>query len=810
MLISRDWLSDFIATDLPDNEISDLLTDTGLEVENSHVADAVKGGLRGVVVAEVLTVEQHPNADRLRCVTVNAGSDASLAIVCGAPNVTVGQKVALATIGCTLFPDGSEDGMAIKKGKIRGEPSMGMLCAEDELGLGQGHDGIMVLNPDAVVGQGLAEHLNLHGDVVFNIDLTPNRMDAMGHEGVARDLAASLKHRNIQHSVKTLDLLDIGPLGKHMDVVLEDDVACPRYYALQVDGVTNQASPEWLQRRLQAIGIKSMNILVDATNYSMHTLGHPLHAFDSQAMDGQLVVRRAKQQEVLTTLDGIERKLHKEDLVIANSKQALALAGLYGGDKSGVKDSSTSIVIESAWFDPVVIRKAAKRHSLSTDASFRYERGVDPSKGLQALQLAWTLIKDSCPKARIAGLSGKVIADKRFDPRQIPIDIQAINRLIGHSIDPKAIQGILQSLDIDVLEEKDHLWTISIPAYRWDVTREADVAEEILRIYGFNAIPFPQGMRVHMAQEAKVTPERIRHVASEFLVGRGFHEILTNSLTKDSWTKDHPSIDGDKVVHVLNPLSQDLSVMRPHMIMGGLEAISYNIKRRQQHVPIFEWGRIYQHSNKGYQEAHQLAIWLCGNHPGPHWSMTHQPSPFASLKGVVEGLLSRMGIDHSTQDLTGSEGLLSHGITYVHKGQRLVELAWTSPHAMQAADVDQKVVVAICHWDEIQALARKQKPTYQAVPKHPSVTRDLALVVDDSLSFGDILQAVSSASIKQLTATDLFDVYQGKNLPKGKLSYGIRMTFQDVNKTMKDKQVDAMMKRITDAIVNQCQAEVRQ
>ena len=810
MLISRDWLSDFIATDIPDNEISDLLTDTGLEVENSHVVDAIKGGLRGVVVAEVLTVEQHPNADRLRCVTVNAGSNDSLAIVCGAPNVAVGQKVALATIGCTIFPDGSEDGMTIKKGKIRGEPSMGMLCSEDELGLGQADDGIMVLNQDAVIGQGLAEHLNLPADMVFNIGLTPNRMDAMGHEGVARDLAASLKHRNRQHEVKTLDLLDIGPLGKHMNILLEDEVACPRYYALQIDGVANLTSPEWLQRRLQAIGIKSMNILVDATNYSMHTLGHPLHAFDTQAMDGQLVVRRAKQQELLTTLDGIERKLHQEDLVIANSKQALALAGLYGGDKSGVKDSSTSIVIESAWFDPVVIRKAAKRHGLSTDASFRYERGVDPSKGLQALQLAWTLIKASCPEASIAGLSGKVIADKRFDPRQITIDIQAINRLIGHDIDHKDIQGILKSLDIDVLESKGHLWTISIPAYRWDVTREADVAEEILRIYGFNAIPFPKSMRAQMTQEAKVTSERIQHVASEFLVGRGFHEILTNSLTKVSWTNNHPSIDSDNVVHVLNPLSQDLGVMRPHMIMGGLEAISYNIKRRQQHVPLFEWGRIYQHSDKGYNEANQLAIWLCGNHPGPHWSMTNQPSPFASLKGVTEGLLSRVGIEHKQQDLSGSEGLLSHGITYVSKGQILVELGWASPHAMQAADVDQEVVVAICHWDAIQALAVKQKPTYQAVPKHPSLTRDLALVVDESLSFGDIQQAVNSTSITQLKATDLFDVYQGENLPKGKLSYGIRMTFQDVNKTMKDKQVDGMMKRITDAILSQCDANIRQ
>lgn len=800
MLISRDWLNDFIQTDLDDTKVAEILTSTGLEVEKTHVADVVPGGLRGVVVGHVLTVAQHPNADRLRVTTVDVGGEEPLHIVCGAPNVAEGQKVPVATIGCELYPGGGDEALVIKKGKIRGEVSMGMICAEDELGLGVSHDGIMVLDSKLKPGTPLAEALNLEADRLLEIGLTPNRMDAMGHHGVARDLAAALAHQGHNY---TYDMPQWTPAdGKSgaRQVNLVDAEACPRYWALSIENVCADASPEWLQRRLKAININPQNILVDATNFALHTLGHPLHAFDANNVHGAISVRRAKSGETMTTLDGVERKLHQDDLLIADEKGALALAGVFGGEGSGVSESTTSIVIESAWFDPVVIRKGAKRHGLNTDASFRYERGVDPSLGRTALDLAWHLIKEVCPEARITGLDGDDQGGERFAPRRVDVNLDRIDRLIGEAIPEAQSEAILNSLDIAVANKSGRDWALDVPAYRWDVTREADVAEEVLRIYGFNAISFPAGMRVQLSQEDRVTPEHMRRVASEYLVGRGFHEIANNSLTRAEWYQNHPSIDVEAVVPVLNPLSQDLGVMRPSMIMGGLEAIAYNNKRRQSDVAIFEWGRVYSKQGDAYHESEQLAIWLTGQHPAAHWSLPQTPSTFAVLKGVVEGLVARFGIKAKVKDLEYHEGQLQFGLVYSNKKTPLVELGWTDTWAMERTDVEQPVVAAIIHWDAFMAAAKQHQARYQEPPKHPSVSRDLALVVDQNMAYGDIRKAITGCNINMLQDIELFDVYQGKNLPKGKLSYGIRLTLQDPNKTLKDKQVDGVMQRFIKAL----------
>ena len=810
MQISKDWLHDYLPVAISATRMAELLTATGLEVEKVHEVDAVPGGLRGVIVGEVLTVIKHPDADRLNCTTVSIGGEQPLEIVCGAPNVAVGQKVPVATVGCTLYPTGSEEGLTIKKGKIRGQVSEGMICAEDELGLSQSHDGILVLDPDAVVGQPLSEHLGLESDTALEIGLTPNRMDAMSHMGVARDLRAALLRHDEEVLWSPPMLSEWPAVGSGLTLDIQDPSACPRYFALKVEGVSAIPSPEWLQRRLKTIGAKPINALVDITNYVLHSVGHPLHAFDSRALHGNaIVVRRATSDEAFTTLDGVARTLHADDLVIANASDAMALAGVFGGLKSGVQDDTTSIVLESAWFDPVVIRKGAKRHGLNTDASFRYERGVDPSLGTEALELAWTLLQSIFPDAHVTGYDAFESADAPFDDRVVHIDTQRIQASIGEAIPEDRMRSILQSLDIHVTAELGSAWTLSVPAYRWDVTREADIAEEILRIYGFNAISFPPAMRSHVAHEDRVSPEMLRRKAADYLVGQGLFEIMNNSLTRAQAYEKHPSIPADSVVPVLNPLSQDLGVMRPSLMLGGLDAVSYNAKRQNADMALFEFGRTYHTSADGLSERHALGLWLAGSYPGPHWMTGEAKINFFALKGLVLGLCHRFGLHTEEQGMEAEGGEFAGGIHLSVGGQPLASLGWVDDWALKQADLKQPVLAARIDWDRFVKAASRVKITYREPSKFPKVTRDLALIVDASLSYGELYTCLRQVKEKTLQGIELFDVYQGKNLPDGKLSYGMRFTFLDPNKTLQDAQVDGAMAKFLKAAEDGVGASLR-
>ncbi|MFZ9155220.1 MAG: phenylalanine--tRNA ligase subunit beta [Schleiferiaceae bacterium] len=812
MRISLDWLSDYLPNSLSVAEVGERLTATGLEVEKSEVVDAVPGGLRGVVVGEVRSVRQHPNADRLRVTQVDVGAPEWLNIVCGAANVAEGQKVAVALVGAELYPAGSDKPLVIKKSALRGEPSEGMICAEDELGLGTDHSGIMVLRADASVGQPMAEYLGLESDHVVEVGLTPNRMDAMSHYGVARDLRASLLRdgQDVMWTEPTTADLS-GVSGGATALRVEDSAACPQYGALKITGVNGtQASAEPIQQRLKAIGLNPINALVDATNYVMHALGHPLHCFDAAAVGGTVVVRRAAAGETLTTLDGVARTLHADDQVIANATAAMCLAGVYGGQTSGVSATTTAVVVESAWFDPVVTRAMARRHGLHTDASFRYERGVDPAMGLPALELFWTLVEAQFPEARIEGLDWVRANDPRFVAPTLEVSMDRIGRLLGERLPDDVCESILESLDIDVVAQKGDLWTLGLPVYRWDVRREADVAEELLRIWGFNNLAEPEGLRVRSQPEARLNSESLRRTAADYLVAQGLNEVMNLSLTRAAWFAEHPTIPASEVVHVLNPLSQDLGVMRPTLLYSGLETISYNLKRQEDRLAIFEFGRRYGQTAEGRYEASELGIWLCGAYPDAHYSRPNSTASFSVLKGLVGGLLTRLGIAYTEQPGDDVAGFWSGRLDLLGpKGEALVYMGWPDAHALAATDVDKPVLAALIQWDAVVAAAQNVRRAYVEPPKFPKVVRDLALVVPAGTTYGTLVAGLKSAPVKTLEGIELFDVYQGKGLPEGTMSYGVRLTFRDPSKTLQDQQVEGAVQRMLDGAKQHCGAVLR-
>lgn len=812
MRISLDWLSDYLPTHLSVAEIGERLTATGLEVEKSEVFDALPGGLRGIVVGEVREVRQHPNADRLRVTKVDVGAPEWLNIVCGASNVAEGQKVAVATVGAELFPADSDKPLVIKKSALRGEPSEGMICAEDELGLSDDHAGIMVLRPDAPVGQPMAEYLGLESDHVLEIGLTPNRMDAMSHYGVARDLRASLLrdgHDVMWTEPTTVDLSSA--TGGATVLKVEDSAACPQYGALKISGVVgNQPSAEPIQQRLKAIGLNPINALVDATNYAMHALGHPLHCFDASAIGGSIVVRRAHAGETLTTLDGVVRTLHPDDQVIANATEAMCLAGVFGGQTSGVSASTSSVVVESAWFDPVVTRAMARRHGLNTDASFRYERGVDPAMGLAALELFWTLIEAQFPEARIEGLDWVRAHDARFVAPTLEVSMDRIGRLLGERLSDEVCEGIFESLDIDVVAQKGDLWTLGLPVYRWDVRREADVAEELLRIWGFNNLAEPEGLRVRSQPEPRRNAESLRRVAADYLVAQGLNEVMNLSLTRAAWFAEHPSISAEEIVHVLNPLSQDLGVMRPTLLYSGLETIAYNLKRQEDRLAIFEFGRRYGQTAESRYESAELGIWICGAYPDAHFSRPNTTASFGVLKGLVTGLLQRLGISFTERPGDDVAGFWSGRLDLLGLGgTALAYLGWPDAHALAATDVDKPVLAALVQWDAVVEAAQKVRTAYLEPPKFPKMVRDLALVVPVGTAYGTLVEGLKSAPVKTLEAIELFDVYQGKGLPEGTMSYGVRLTFRDASKTLQDQQVEGAVKRMLEGAEKHCGAKLR-
>ncbi len=808
MKISYHWLKEYLPIERKPEEISDILTDIGLEVEGLDSFERVKGGLKGVVVGHVLTCEQHPNADRLKVTTVDVGGETPLNIVCGAPNVAAGQKVLVATIGTELHS--GEESFKIKKGKIRGEVSEGMICAEDELGLGESHDGIMVLDEAAVPGTAAADHLGFDSIPVFEIGLTPNRADAMGHYGVARDLRAALKRRGEEKlmSLPSTAQFKVDNTQRVIPVEIENKDACPHYMGVTLTEVKVGPSPDWLQTALKSIGLSPINNVVDITNYVLHETGHPLHAFDADAIKGQkVIVKNLENGTPFTTLDDKERKLDARDLVICNGDgEPMCLAGVLGGSESGVTEKTRTVFLESALFNPVSIRKTAKRHALNTDASFRYERGVDASMTDFALKRAASLMMELCD----AKVSCEIQEDGKapLDPFNVTITVERVQEIIGQEISKDLMYDILQSLEIKVIADNGREWHLEVPNYRVDVTREADVIEEILRIYGFNHIELPTKMAISVDHMPAKSKEKLSAVANSALVAMGSTEIKNNSLTKASYYAENEGWKMDQSVNILNPLSQDLGVMRQTLLYGGLESIAYNLKRRQSSLQFHEFGKTYGKSDNGFYEAEKLSLWMAGDRREESWIQPTSQYSFFSLKGEVEALAKRLGLGDLKLNETkhpdyATAFSLSTGKT------SLGTLGIVDAKLAASFDIEVPVYFADLYWENWVALSQKAQATFAPIAVYPEVRRDLALLIDGEVSYEALEQIAVKTERKILKKVSLFDVYQGKNLPAGKKSYALSFILQDENKTLTDKQVDKTMQRIVGALQKEVNAELR-
>jgi len=810
MKISYNWLNQFLPTAIEPETLGQILTDTGLEVEGLETLEGVKGGLEGVIVAEVLTCEKHPNADKLKVTTINTGTEV-VQVVCGAPNVAVGQKVLLATVGSILYPTPDQP-LKIKLSKIRDVESAGMLCAEDELGLGESHDGILVLPADTKVGTPAAIYLELENDVQIEIGLTPNRSDAMGHIGVARDvLAHAATH---QGATERLVLPAVEPLVKTTDlsisIQVEDAERCPRYMAITLDGVVVKPSPAWLQKKLRAVGLSPINNIVDVTNYVMRELGTPLHAFDAAKVGTQLLVRTARAGEKMITLDGIERTLHEEDLLITNGETPLCIAGVFGGLDSGIQDQTTTVLLEAAYFQPVSVRKTAKRHTLSTDASFRFERGVDVDLVPYALQRAINLIQQVA-----GGAVGMEVVDLYPNPiaqRTVNLRYNRCAQVLGHTIPVETIKIILNALDFVVIAETAKGLELNVPNYRTDVDREIDVIEELLRIYGFNLVPLPDKLNTSLVLIEKPDLERLTTNLSEVLTGFGFSEMMNNSLTTPVYVEKFGKDDLSTAFNVsmLNPLSQDLAVMRQSLVFQALETIAHNQNRQQADVRLFEHGNTYQLKGGEYLENKRLIIALSGRKTAESWSAGNDKVSLFTLKGVVNGLLKRLGLDA----LASEEGQTAHdlfvdGITLRVLKQHIGSLGWVQPGIRKHFGIKQEVFVADLDWDAILSSLKLVKTQYKELPKTFEVRRDFSLLIDTAVTFASIEQLARKADKKILQHINLFDVYEGKNLPDGKKSYAVSFTFQDSEQTLKDEQVDRIMENIRVSLEKELGAELR-
>ncbi len=808
MKISYNWLKQFIKTDWTPEQTSELLTDLGLEVEGLETYQSIKGGLDGVIIGEVLTCVKHPNADKLKVTTVDIGGDTPLQIVCGAPNVDAGQKVPVATIGTTLY---TEEGEAwkIKKGKIRGEESHGMICAEDELGLGKSHDGILVLDNKTKVGTPAAEIFDIENDHVFEIGLTPNRADAMSHLGTARDLKAGLIQKDIKLELITPSVsafrVDNRTVKIDVDVVNKD--LAPRYCGVTITGLKVAESPAWLQHRLKAIGLSPINNIVDATNYVLHDLGQPLHAFDAVKIAGNKVeVKTLKAGTKFITLDGIERELHEDDLMICDAEKPMCIAGAFGGIDSGVTENTTSIFLESAYFNPVSVRKSAKRHGLNTDASFRFERGIDPNICEYALKRAALLIQE------LAG--GEITSDiidiypNKIKDFEVRLSFENAKRLIGEEIPKETIKQILTSLDIKVNNVTEAGLGLTVPAYRNDVEREADVIEEILRVYGYNNIKTTEKLNASISSTSRFEDYKIQNVVGNQLVAQGFFEILSNSLTTPSYVALSEQLKEEHNITMLNPLSNDLSVLRQSLLFSGLEAISFNINRKRSDLKLFEFGKTYHGYNDKREEFKHLSVFITGNDSSENWHENPKKSDFFLMKGIIVSILDRLGISRY-QESPLKNDLFAEGISLGLGKNKLVDFGLVKKTVLKHFDIAQEVIYADFKWDAILDFCKHNKIKFQAIPKYPEVRRDFALLLDDSVTFESIFKIAKQSEKQLLKAINLFDVYQGKNLPKGKKSYAVSFTLQDENKTLTDKQIDKIMNKLQSNFEKQLGAELR-
>ena len=821
MNISYKWLKRYI--DLQDDAqtVAKILTSIGLEVGTVETVETIRGGLKGLVVGEVLTCEPHPNSDHLHITKVNIGEGEPLPIVCGAPNVAAGQKVIVATVGTVLY-DGDES-FTIKKGKLRGEDSWGMICAEDEIGVGTDHAGIIVLPADTPVGMPAAEFYHVENDAVIEVDITPNRSDACSHFGVARDLYAYYKAHNnptsalpsregVQLTKPSVEEFKEEDQTSPISVFVDAPDAAPRYSGLYIKGVEVKESPEWLKNSLLAIGLRPINNVVDVTNFVLHEMGQALHAFDADKIKGnEIHVRYAKQGEKFVTLDGVEREMDVRDLMIANKEEAMCIAGVFGGLESGVTENTKNIFLESAYFDPVTIRKTSRRHQLQTDASFRYERGCDPCNTLYVLKRAALLIKEVANAEQVGLILDNSASQELLKPWSVTIDINRVNSLIGKAIGEDTIETILRALEINVVAKFGDSWQLEVPRYRVDVQRECDVVEDILRIYGYDNVEFPEKLNTSLAYGVKPDPEKLRRRIAEQLTAQGFNEILNNSLTKVSYYEPLTQLTLDTCVKIMNPLSQDLGVMRQTLLFGGLESIARNANRKNSDLKFYEFGNCYhykanpaarehdpENSLVEYSEEPHMALWITGNKAAQTWVRKEEKTTFYQLRAYVNNILVRLGVDLSKTTVERLENeLFSDGLVLkATNGKALGFIGIVARKQLKAFDIEQEVFYADLDWNQLLKQNKQYKAVINDLPKYPEVKRDFALLVDKTVEFADLARAAFATEKKLLKNVYLFDVYEGKNLEAGKKSYALSFILQDAENTLKDTQIENIMNRM--------------
>lgn len=813
MKISYNWLKDYVKTDLPPEELGKLLTGCGLEVESIEKFETVKGGLEGIVVGQVMSKEKHPDADRLNLTTVDIGTGTLLNIVCGAANVEAGQKVVVATIGAKLYPATGEP-FEIKKSKIRGAASEGMICAEDEIGLGTSHAGIMVLDADAMPGTPAKDYFKIEEDYTFEIGLTPNRADAASHVGVARDLVAVLNALS-EDAASTLELPNVSNfqvVNTHsaIEVTVEDTEACPRYSGISISNLKVADSPEWLKNRLKAVGVRSINNIVDITNYVLHELGQPMHAFDAAKIKGKkIVVKKMADKTKFKTLDETERELSSEDLMICNAEDGMSIAGVFGGMESGVTENTTEIFLESAYFSSTSIRRSSKRHGLKTDASFRFERGADPNITVYALKRAALLMKE------IAGgeISSEIvdIYPKKIENFKVPFSFEKCDDMIGKHIDLEIIKKIILSLGIEIEHEGHDALLLSVPPFKVDVQREQDVIEEVLRIYGYNNIEIPLELNSSLSFGEKPDKEKIQDAVAGLLSNNGFSEIMCLSLTKEEYSTRLKSINPEQNVKMLNPLSSDLSVLRQSMLFSGLETIGYNQNRKNADLRLYEFGKTYM-AIKGestkYIETKHLSVFITGRKQEESWNAKNDAVNFYTLKGIVKAIFERLGIEVKLAE--SSSDAFSQGLSFSWNKKTIVEFGPLTRSVLKSMDIKQDVFYADFNWDlMIEAMKKNKTVLYTEVPKFPEVRRDLALLIDKAIRFEQLEQLAYQAEKGLLKSVNLFDVYEGDKLPSGKKSYALSFILRDDNATLTDKQIEKIMEKLMKTYQEKAGAEIR-
>ena len=820
MNISYKWLKEYVDFDLTPQEVCDALTSEGLEVDSLEEVQSIKGGLNGLYVGKVLTCEAHPNSDHLHVTTVDLGHEQPSQIVCGAPNVAAGQKVIVADLGCVLY-DGDKE-FVIKKSKLRGVESFGMICAEDEIGVGTSHDGIIVLPEDAKVGMPAAEYYNLESDWLIEIDITANRADALSHWGVARDLYAWLKRNGYETSLHRPDCesftVDNNDMPVSVDIECKE--ACKRYACLSLTGCDVKESPEWLQEKLRVIGLRPINNIVDITNYIMMAYGQPLHCFDADMIkEHKIIVKTMPEGTPFVTLDGEEHKLSSKDLAICNAEDPMCIAGVFGGKGSGTYDTTVNVVLESAYFHPTWIRKSARRHGLSTDASFRFERGIDPNGIIYALKQAAILAKELAG-AKIS-MEIRDIYPEPIEDAKVKLKYDYVNGLIGKVIPVDIIKGIVESLEMKILSEDSEGMELQVPAYRVDVQRPCDVVEDILRIYGYNNVEIPTQLKSSLVIKGdEDIKHKLENIVGEQLVGCGFNEILNNSLTKAAYYEDLNHYHVDNLVRIMNPLSSDLNVMRETLLFGGLESLEHNIKRKSPNLRFFEFGNVYNFNKEkhtaenpqvAYTEENHLALWLTGKRVSGSWIHPDEDTSFFELKAYVMNILQRIGLPFGAVVFKKSDNdIFSNGMAIENRGGKvLVEMGIVCRKLMKTFGIETPVYYAELNWTALMKAIKKSMFSFKEISKYPSVSRDLALLLDNTVEFAEVERIAYQTEKKILKKVELFDVYEGKNLPEGKKSYAVNFILQDEEKTLTEKHIEAVMTKLVNNLKKQLGAELR-